>query len=199
MTDVCVTANPVTSGFIRCSEDGEFPFMREFCRSPFQWDASPNAGFSDGPETWLLLSENYQRVNLAAQLETNGSHVDIYKKLMAIRKTEAGANGTLVIQALSDKILVIRRELDDKAKKSLFSIFNFGATYTNLNFINEAEHPSDVNIQISRSNSFYRADSKVEFNSIKLAPYYLIVGTYNSAVTLKLNFILLFVTLIMKF
>lgn len=197
MTDVCITIDPETNEFLRCNDTNLYPFMREFCRSPFQWDDSANAGFSNGSKTWLPLSESYERVNLAAQLATNGSHVDIYKKLMKIRKTEAGADGTLIIQALNDQILVIRRELDDKSKESLVAIFNFGSDYTHLGFINETEHPTKVNIQISRVNSFHGIGHEIGFKEIRLAPYDLLVATYNSAARLTFNFILLFVTLML--
>jgi alpha-glucosidase len=37
-------------------------------RSPMQWDASPNAGFTTG-EPWLPLSEGYTNENVEAQRE----------------------------------------------------------------------------------------------------------------------------------
>lgn len=199
MTDVCVTVDSATKEFLRCEDPSLIPFAREFCRSPFQWDDSANAGFSNGSKTWLPLSESYESVNLAAQLATNGSHVDIYKKLMKIRKSEAGVDGALVIQALNDQILVIKRELADKSKKSLVAIFNFGSLYTHLGFINETSQPTKVNIQISRLNSFHKIGSEIGFKEIRLAPYDLLVATYNSAASLTFNFILLFVTLMLQF
>lgn len=155
MTDVCITVDPTTKEFLRCNDVNSFPFMREFCRVPFQWDNSAHAGFSTGSKTWLPVSENYQTVNVAAQNGRKGSHFEVFKKLMALRKSEAATNGSLIIEALNDEVLLIRRHLDDSKKESLISILNFGSQYTNLNFINQSTYPATLSISLSRLNSFH--------------------------------------------
>lgn len=103
------------------------------------------------------MSENFQSVNLATQLAKSGSHADLYKKLMAIKKSEAAINGTLSIKALNADVLVIRRELSGKAKKNLITIFNFGGQFVNLKFINETENVDQITFKVSRLNSFHKA------------------------------------------
>lgn len=156
MTDVCIKLDSETKKYSRCDDFNAFPFLREFCRTPFQWDDSPNAGFSSAAESWLPVSENFHRLNLEAQKGRSESHFEVYKALMALKKSEAGTNGNLLINALSDDILMIRRDLNDTAKQSLISILNFGSHYLNLNFINEADFPTKVHIKLSRGNSFHR-------------------------------------------
>lgn len=155
MTDVCITVDSVSGEYSRCSDINSFPFMREFGRTPFQWDSTANAGFSNGTSTWLPVSENFQRVNLVAQQGRNGSHFEIYKHLMKLKKTEAAVNGSLKISALNDDILLILRDLDDEKKESLITIFNFGNQFTSLNFIDETALPENIKIKISRLNSFH--------------------------------------------
>lgn len=155
MTDVCVQIDPVTSGYSRCEDPATATFIREFCRSPFQWDDSANAGFSTGPSPWLPLAESYEGVNVKVQEGKDGSHIEVYKKLMKLKITEAGVEGKLLIQALTDDVLLIKRELADKSKESLISIFNFGSLYTHLAFINKTENIESIKIQLKRPNSFH--------------------------------------------
>jgi alpha-glucosidase len=155
MTDVCIKIDPDTNEYSRCEDILTAVFVREFCRTPFQWDDSTNAGFSTGPQTWLPLAQNYQKVNFKAQNGKKGSHVEIYKQLMKLKKTEAGVNGTLVIQALTDDVLLIKRELTDKKKESLLSIFNFGSQYIHLNFVNSSVLSEKLKVQLNRLNSFH--------------------------------------------
>jgi alpha-glucosidase len=60
-------------------------------RTPMQWDASPNAGFS-APEVedlWLPLASNYEEVNVATELSDPASMLNFYRKLVATRKGSA--------------------------------------------------------------------------------------------------------------
>lgn len=80
----------------------------------------------------------------------------IYKALKKVKMSDAGVNGTLVIQALSDNILLIRREFKDLKKKSLIPIFNFGQHYEHLNFTTDSDIFGNINIELSRLNSFHK-------------------------------------------
>lgn len=57
-------------------------------RTPMQWDASPNAGFSspDVEELWLPLAPDFQEVNVAEQLKDPRSMLNFFRKLLAYRK-----------------------------------------------------------------------------------------------------------------
>jgi alpha-glucosidase len=61
---------------------------RDSERTPMQWDASPNAGFSapDVKELWLPLAPNYKEVNVASQLKNPRSMLNYFRKLLAYRK-----------------------------------------------------------------------------------------------------------------
>ena len=60
-------------------------FSRDNARTPFQWDASPNAGFTTGTP-WLPVNSNYTRLNLAEQRGRAGSVYEFYRQLIALRK-----------------------------------------------------------------------------------------------------------------
>ena len=58
---------------------------RDNARTPMQWDASPNAGFSAG-EPWLPVNPNYTRINLAEQRSRPDSLWYFYREMIRIRK-----------------------------------------------------------------------------------------------------------------
>jgi alpha-glucosidase len=56
-------------------------------RSPMQWDASPNAGFTAPDATpWLPLAEDADRVNVAGQAEDPDSILTLTRRLIALRR-----------------------------------------------------------------------------------------------------------------
>jgi glycosidase len=61
---------------------------RDPCRTPMQWSAAIHAGFSppDTPATWLPLTPDWQTVNVEQQLANPGSLLNLYRRLMALRK-----------------------------------------------------------------------------------------------------------------
>ena len=60
-------------------------FSRDNARTPFQWDASANAGFSAGTP-WLRVNPNYREINLDAQRGDPDSVWNFYRALIALRK-----------------------------------------------------------------------------------------------------------------
>ncbi|YCI28635.1 alpha,alpha-phosphotrehalase [Erwinia sp. PK3-005] len=59
---------------------------RDNSRTPMQWDASPNAGFTDG-EPWIGLADNATEINVEAALNDPDSVFYTYQQLIALRKT----------------------------------------------------------------------------------------------------------------
>ena len=56
-------------------------------RSPMQWDASPNAGFSAPEATpWLPMAADADRVNVAAQAEDPDSLLTLTRRLIELRR-----------------------------------------------------------------------------------------------------------------
>lgn len=70
---------------------------RDNARTPMQWDASPQAGFTQGTP-WLAINENYPTINVAAAEKDPNSILHYYRKIIAFRK----ANPTLVYGDFTD-------------------------------------------------------------------------------------------------
>lgn len=60
-------------------------FSRDNARTPMQWSAEKNAGFTTGTP-WLKVNPNYLSINVKSQIEDSDSVLNFYKKLIALRK-----------------------------------------------------------------------------------------------------------------
>ena len=60
---------------------------RDNGRTPFQWDAAPNAGFSTG-KPWLKVHPNYVELNAAAQESDPNSVLNYFRKMIQLRKSD---------------------------------------------------------------------------------------------------------------
>ncbi|HSH06001.1 MAG TPA: alpha-amylase family glycosyl hydrolase [Anaerolineae bacterium] len=99
-------------------------------RTPMQWDASPNAGFTDG-QPWLPLADNYQQVNVETQLADDKSTLNFYKQLLKLRQAyPALHNGSFTfVDSLAPDVLAYRREAEGQ---NLLVCLNFSAEERNL-------------------------------------------------------------------
>lgn len=95
-----------------------FRYSRDNSRTPMQWDASENAGFTQGTP-WLKVNPNYTCVNAAKQEQQEDSVLNYYKKLIALRKSSEykelfvyGAFAPLFQD--EENILAFRRFLDGR-------------------------------------------------------------------------------------
>lgn len=108
---------------------------RDGGRSPMQWDAGPNAGFS-GNKPWNRVHENYVTVNVAEQKRTEGSLFRFYKELIALRRNKRVlTEGN--IQMLQD------------GKEGVLSYYRFGAAGEDriLVFLNFSDRKINVHTQ----------------------------------------------------
>lgn len=62
-------------------------FSRDNARTPFQWNDSINAGFTQGTP-WLGVNENYKKINAESQLNDRNSVLSFYRELIQLRKSE---------------------------------------------------------------------------------------------------------------
>ncbi|MDR2047390.1 MAG: alpha-glucosidase [Clostridiales bacterium] len=90
---------------------------RDNARSPMQWSADKNAGFSD-VEPWLRVNGNYKEINVAEALSDPDSVLNFFKKLIAVRKgNEVVRDGTYSEPPRyenSRDLYVYERELNSK-------------------------------------------------------------------------------------
>ena len=128
---------------------------RDHARTPMQWSAEVNAGFSEGEKTWLKVNENYQTINVEAQESKGGSILNYYKKLIQLRKnTPALIYGNYTdLRPDCNKIWLYTRILGDE-KVLIMNNFTNETQSFSLDF-------SVMNLTLLLSN--IAVDDKIEF------------------------------------
>lgn len=100
-------------------------YGRDGCRSPMQWDDSPHAGFSQA-KPWLPTHENYLSINVQHQLNDKHSLLQLYKKLLTLRRQhEALRIGRYIPVLAGEKgVLVFDRATDDEIIRMIINFTN---------------------------------------------------------------------------
>jgi oligo-1,6-glucosidase len=60
---------------------------RDNSRTPMQWDASPNAGFTKSTKPWLAVNPNYSKINVQAETGEKDSVLSFYREMVRLRKS----------------------------------------------------------------------------------------------------------------
>jgi alpha-glucosidase len=148
---------------------------RDRCRTPVQWNASPNAGFSlPGISTWLPVNPNHlQGVNVADQLLDPNSLLNFYKHLLHLRRnTPALVHGDY--QSLgehTDCLLFVRTS--QVTGQSCLVVLNMSESSHELEVDGFSEKPSQVKKLFS---SHSRPDEMEDPAHLVVSPYEIFIG-----------------------
>jgi alpha-glucosidase len=77
-------------------------------RTPMQWNAGPDAGFSQaGVSTWLPIPASYKTVNVAAEERNPDSMLHWYQQLIALKKNDPAlhAGEEIMLNTSDDHVL----------------------------------------------------------------------------------------------
>ena len=89
---------------------------RDNARTPMQWDASKNAGFSTSDKTWLPVNPNYKEINVESALANQESIFYTYQKLVALRKTQDWlVDADFELLETTDKVFAYIRKTEDSS------------------------------------------------------------------------------------
>jgi alpha-glucosidase len=86
-------------------------------RTPMQWDASAQAGFSTNPHTWLPVTGNYRTVNVQSESADPDSLLNWYRRLIALRRRIAALRSgrTVMLDRANASVLTYARVPADGA------------------------------------------------------------------------------------
>jgi len=82
---------------------------RERGRTPFQWDSSPQAGFSNKTKTWLPVNPNYVTLNVESEMAARRSHLKIFKEIANLRELEVFRTGNVELYEISEYVFAFSR------------------------------------------------------------------------------------------
>ena len=137
---------------------------RDNARTPMQWDASPNAGFTTGTP-WIMVNPNYPQINAEQALADPNSIFHYYRQLIRLRKANP-----VIIDGRYDLILdndpaiyAFTRTLKDD---QLLVILNF--TASTPRFVLPSGLPA-ANPELLISN--YPVDARPDIRDFTLRPF----------------------------
>ena len=117
---------------------------RDNARTPMQWTAGENAGFSTG-KPWLPVNDNHDHINVEAALADPDSVFYYYQKLIALRKThDVFRSGRFTLLLPEDEQRFIYRR--DTETEHMLVICNFSEKEAPLNDI---EIPTGAQLQLT--------------------------------------------------
>ncbi len=154
-----------TGGDLKAFLEDKKQTSRDNGRTPFQWNSTPNAGFTTG-KPWLKVNPNYTTVNAATQENDSNSVLNYFKKIVALRKSSpALIYGAYKLYDINNtKVYAYTRVLNNE---KFLVVLNFSNTETD--FILPDELKSFTTITLTNYSSAKAVI--ITNNSIHLQPW----------------------------
>jgi oligo-1,6-glucosidase len=137
---------------------------RDNARTPVQWDASDNAGFTTGTP-WIKVNPNYKEINIAGALADPNSVFHYYKKLIQLRR-----ENPIIVYGTYDLILDSHEEIyaftRTLEEERLLVILNFSR---NTPVFHLPENITFASRELLISN--YEVNANEDIHQIPLRPY----------------------------
>jgi alpha-glucosidase len=102
---------------------------RDPVRTPMQWDASANAGFTTAAESWLPVGPVYEPVNVETQASDPCSILSLYRTLIALRRAEPALSVGIyrTFAAEGDVLAYVRQH--ERTGRRMLVVLNLGGQY----------------------------------------------------------------------
>ncbi|XP_063617383.1 maltase A1-like [Cydia splendana] len=137
-------------------------------RTPFQWSAEKNAGFSTADKTWLPVAEGYETLNVEVQRAAERSHLKVYRALAALRQEDAFRYGRYESLALNQDVLAFRRWYSHKIY--IVVVNTKDSDYVlDLTYFEDVE--DDLAVVLSSIESTKKEGDKFKANAVPIAGY----------------------------
>lgn len=94
-------------------------------RTPMQWSAGPNAGFTTG-RPWLDVDESYATINVEARQHDPASILSLYKHLLDVRRSEPALYGGDYLPVGIQESVISFIRADPSTGKRFLVLLNLG-------------------------------------------------------------------------
>jgi oligo-1,6-glucosidase/alpha-glucosidase len=103
---------------------------RDGCRTPMQWENSPNGGFcKPGIEPWLPINKNFSTINVANEDSSEGSLLRAYREILKIRKKSKPLHSGRLELVNTEHILAYKRIYDLETLQILINFSSIEQVY----------------------------------------------------------------------
>ncbi len=137
-------------------------------RTPLQWSAEKNAGFSTADRTWLPVNADYKTVNVETEATDPGSFLSLYRALGKLRgASPALRHGSILLHKIDDPDVLCYSRTKDK--QTYVVVINFSARTV------EFDLPIAIRKQVLSSRSGTLAAATTD-GRLQLQPYEALVA-----------------------
>ncbi len=142
---------------------------RDNARTPFQWDGSPNAGFTTGIP-WIAVNPDYHTVNVAAEDSNPASVLNYFKKAMKCRKKHKSLvwGDYVLLEKKNPRVYAYLRRWKEE---EILVVLNFSPHYA---YMKATEGMGKENVILDNYGDKGGSD-KLKGGKLKLRPYEAIV------------------------
>ncbi|RQW22948.1 alpha-glucosidase [Bacillus sp. C1-1] len=129
---------------------------RDNSRTPLQWNASKNGGFSSADQTWMKVNPNYKTINIESQQDDPDSILHYYVKMIEVRKQfDTLVYGNYQLLKTADHIVAYSRTSQDE---TFYVVVNLSEKEQPFSTIKNAELVlSNVDTEVSDTLKPYEA------------------------------------------
>lgn len=190
-------ADTVDPAACQTSPENYKDYTRDPARTPFQWDTTSNAGFTNYSKPWLPVSPEFASVNVQVEEAASWSHLKLFKELMKLRESEDFRNCHYQTAVLGSDVFAILRIGSDLMKSDIYitmvnlvnttSTVNITSLYTQYSLRSEKK----VKVAIRSIASKRSQGDELTADSIVMQPYEgLVLKSASMQLTGKLIFML---------
>lgn len=139
---------------------------RDPARTPFQWNKNKNAGFSNATKTWLPMAKNYETINVETEKNVETSHLNIFKKLVQLKKRDVFRWGDYRSALIQDQVYAFRRRY---LNETFIVVLNFGKIDLEIDLKKDFPSLNSTLITIiTTPNSNIKENAKLDSSKIKI-------------------------------
>ncbi|VVC30062.1 Glycoside hydrolase superfamily,Glycosyl hydrolase, family 13, catalytic domain [Cinara cedri] len=143
-------------------------FSRDPVRTPFPWDSSYNAGFSNSSHLWLPLNSDYWLKNMEEESKYK-SNLKTYRQLSKLRRSPVFVKGDMHLYTLSKWVFGFSRSFYDHP--TYFIVVNFGSEIEVIDLLKVRDTlPLTLKVKISSINSGYITGNIIHTKFVVLRP-----------------------------
>lgn len=167
-------------------------FTRDPVRTPMQWSDAPNAGFSQNPNTWLPIHENFLHRNLQAQTAAPISTFKLYQKMIALRHEHILMHGDAEFRSINNNnvFVIIRSSSTDNFIYVI--LVNLDATRQPINLKSLSGDHTQAKVVVATTGSVYTDSSVIDIeDGIVIGRYDAVVLQMSSAGSISVSIVLL--------
>ena len=144
-------------------------------RTPMQWDATRNAGFSTAAKTWLPVPPSFKQRNVATESKDPNSILNFYKELIALRRSEAAFRGSYVALNTQDQNVLSWLRKNTANGNSFLVALNMSNAPQKISFDLKKHGIAGISAQPVLT-SPVQGSAKVTLQQMSLKPYAVFIG-----------------------